>query len=85
MKGWHLMYITVTVDMKRYSGKRFDLRLSDQYTAKKVVDLIWSIEELEVPQRDGSWIRVQNKETHVYGSQVLAERGVTNGDRIEIL
>ncbi|GAF10958.1 secretion accessory protein EsaB/YukD [Bacillus sp. JCM 19045] len=35
MKGWHLMYITVTVDMKRYSEKRFDLRLSDQYTAKK--------------------------------------------------
>ncbi|WP_054706180.1 EsaB/YukD family protein [Bacillus sp. JCM 19041] len=79
------MYITVTIDMHRYSGKRFDLRLSNQYSAKKVVDLVWGMENPKAPRRDGSWIRIQNKDSHLHGTQILEQNGVTNGDRLEIL
>ncbi|SDB99730.1 EsaB/YukD family protein [Shouchella lonarensis] len=79
------MYIQVTIDMRRYNGKQFDLRLSDQYTAKKVVDTVWKIEQLSVPRREGSWLRIQNKARTLSGHDVLAESYVTSGDRLEVL
>ncbi|QQK77600.1 ubiquitin [Salicibibacter cibarius] len=79
------MYIQITVDLHNYEKQGFDLRLSDQYTAKKLVDLTWKIKDMNVPRREGSWIRIANKEKVVSGDETLEGSGVTNGDRLEIL
>ncbi|WZY00376.1 EsaB/YukD family protein [Bacillus sp. FSL W7-1360] len=80
-----LLYIKVTVDLRNYTQKEIDLRLSDQYTARKFVDIIWRLEKMTKMRREGDFIRVENKECTVSGDQILADAGVTNGDRLVIL
>ncbi|SDB95811.1 EsaB/YukD family protein [Shouchella lonarensis] len=79
------MYIQVTVDLNNYTEKQINLRLSDQYTATKFVDIVWEVEGLTATCREGRWIRVKNKSQVIGGDQVLADHGVTNGDHLVIL
>jgi len=79
------MYIDITIDLKHYSGEVFDLRLSDYYTAKKLVDVVWQAKSVAVMPKEGAWIRVANKDILLHGTHQLALKGVTRGDRIEIL
>ncbi|KIL49078.1 EsaB/YukD family protein [Jeotgalibacillus campisalis] len=79
------MYIDVTIDLKHYTGEVFDLRLSDYYSAKKLVDIVWQAKEISIQPKEGSWIRIANKNILLYGTHQLSEKGVTRGDRIEIL
>ncbi|SDB86915.1 EsaB/YukD family protein [Shouchella lonarensis] len=79
------MYIKVTVDLRHYIEKEIDLRLSDQYTARKFIDIVWEIEKIKQPRREGDFIRIENKANMLGGDQILAAHGVTNGDRLVIL
>jgi len=79
------MYIDITVDLKHYTGEVFDLRLSDYYSAKKVVDIIWQAKGVVIQPKEGAWIRVANKDFLLHGTHQLVAKGVTKGDRIEIL
>lgn len=79
------MYIDITIDLKHYSGEVFDLRLSDYYSAKKLVDIVWQAKGIAIQPKEGSWLRVANKDILLYGTHQLSSKGVTKGDRIEIL
>ncbi|BAB04692.1 EsaB/YukD family protein [Halalkalibacterium halodurans] len=80
------MFIKVTVDLRHYiEGKEIDLRLSDQYTARKFIDIVWEVEKLNQTRREGDFIRIDNKARILGGDQILADHGVTNGDRLVIL
>lgn len=79
------MYIEVTVDLKHYTGERFDIRLSDYYSVKQFVDVVWQVKAIADIPREGYWVRVQNKKIILSGSEQLAASGVTTGDRLEIL
>lgn len=79
------MYIEVTIDLKNYTGESFDIRLSDYYSVKKLVDVVWQVKAIMDIPREGYWIRVQNKKIMLSGSEQLAASGVTTGDRLEIL
>lgn len=71
--------------MKNYTGESFDVRLSDYYSVKKLVDVVWQVKAITDIPREGYWIRVQNKKIILAGNEQLATSGVTTGDRIEIL
>ncbi|KGR83937.1 EsaB/YukD family protein [Lysinibacillus odysseyi] len=79
------MYIEVTVDLKNYTGESFDIRLSDYYSVKQLVDVVWQVKAITDIPREGYWVRVQNKKIMLSGSEQLAASGVTTGDRLEIL
>ncbi|WP_413365162.1 EsaB/YukD family protein [Lysinibacillus sp. 3P01SB] len=79
------MYIEITVDLKNYTGESFDIRLSDYYSVKQLVDVVWQVKAITDIPREGYWIRVQNKKIMLSGSEQLAASGVTTGDRLEIL
>ena len=79
------MYIEVTVDLKNYNEKSFDIRLSDYYSVKQLVDIVWQVKAIPETPREGYWIRIQNKKIVLSGSEQLAASGVTTGDRLEIL
>ncbi len=79
------VYIKVTVDLRNYLEKEIDLRLSDQYTVRKFIDIVWEIEKLNQQRREGDYIRIENKARILGGDQILADHGVTNGDRLVIL
>jgi uncharacterized ubiquitin-like protein YukD len=79
------VYIEITIDLKNYQGKSFDLRLSNYHTVKKVVDIVWQASSIAEPQREGHWIRVTNKQLILSGTDKLVEHGITSGDRLEIL
>lgn len=55
------MYINVTVDLKNYKQPPIDLRLSNQHTIKNLIDIAWQATNLQSQQREGFWVRVQNK------------------------
>lgn len=79
------MYIEVTVDLKNYTGDNFDIRLSDYYTVKQFVDVVWQIKNIQDTPREGYWIRVQNKKIIISGNEQLVTSGIMTGDRLEIL
>lgn len=79
------VYIKVTVDLRNYLEKEIDLRLSDQYTVRKFIDIVWEVEKLNQQRREGDYIRIENKARILAGDQILADHGVTNGDRLVIL
>ncbi|QPA30603.1 EsaB/YukD family protein [Thermaerobacillus caldiproteolyticus] len=79
------MYIQITVDLQHYTGDVFDLRLSDFYSVKKVVDIVWQLKNISVQPREGYWVRVENKAVVCPGYLTLKDSGITNGDRIVIL
>ena len=79
------MYIEVTIDLKNYTGESFDIRLSDYYSVKKLVDVVWQVKAITDIPREGYWIRVRNKKIMLSGSEQLVASGVTTGDRLEIL
>ncbi|WZX99659.1 EsaB/YukD family protein [Bacillus sp. FSL W7-1360] len=80
------MYIQVTINLHHYKKKTLDLRISDQHTAKKLIDIVWKLERLpQIDRREGGWVRIQNKKRMLSGSEVLADSGVSSGDHLEIL
>ena len=79
------MYIEVSIDLKHYSEECFDLRLSNSYTVKELVNIVWQAKSIAYPPKEGYWIRVVNKQTVLSGNDLLANSGVTTGDRLEIL
>ncbi|MCM3761157.1 ubiquitin [Alkalihalobacillus oceani] len=79
------MYIQVTIDLRHYVNKQFDLRLSNYYSIKKVIEIVWQVERIAVRPREGGWVRVSNKEKVCHGHVTLEESGITNGDKLEIL
>ncbi|MGM9949886.1 MAG: EsaB/YukD family protein [Lysinibacillus sp.] len=79
------MYIEITVDLKNYSGESFDIRLSDYYSVKQFVEVVWQVKGMSEIPREGYWVRVQNKKIMLSGSEQLAAYGITTGDRLEIL
>ena len=79
------MYIEISIDLKHYNGDFFDLRLSDYYTVKELVDIVWQARTIPYPPKEGCWVRVPNKQKVLSGNVQLAESGITTGDRLEIL
>ncbi|TYR79169.1 ubiquitin [Priestia megaterium] len=79
------MYVEVTIDLKHYTGERFDLRLSDYHSIKKVIEIVWQAKKIPGLPREGYWVRIPNKHLVFSGPNKLAECGITNGDCIEIL
>lgn len=79
------MYIELTIDVKQQTRPSFDIRLSNQHSIKKLVDIVSQILNEEIQISDGYWIRVQNKQRVYTGNQTLKECGITTGDRVEIL
>ncbi|MEK3952657.1 MAG: EsaB/YukD family protein [Psychrobacillus psychrotolerans] len=79
------MYIEITVDLSKYDGKIIDLRLSDYYTMKKMIDIAWQASSISKNPREGHWVRVVNKDKIFPGHLTLAHCGITTGDRIEII
>ncbi|WP_370224335.1 EsaB/YukD family protein [Cytobacillus sp.] len=79
------MYIELTIDLKNYEVEPFDLRLSNYHSVKKVVDIVWQAKSIPQPPREGYWVRISNKQMILSGNDKLAEKGITTGDRFEIL
>ncbi|EMR07761.1 putative ubiquitin-like protein yukD [Bhargavaea cecembensis DSE10] len=79
------MYIEVTVDLSKYEGGVFDLRLSDYHTFKKLADIAREAKGVTRHQREGHWVRVVNKNRTYPGHLTMAHCGITSGDRLEIL
>ncbi|MEB3751138.1 ESX secretion system protein YukD [Geobacillus icigianus] len=83
--GLTAMYIQVTVDLRYYTQDTLDLRLSDLYSIKKIVEIVWQIKNISTPPREGCWVRVENKQAVFPGCATLQASGITNGDRIVVL
>ncbi|MFY4773660.1 EsaB/YukD family protein [Metabacillus sp. RGM 3146] len=79
------MYVEITIDLKHYNGERFDLRLSNYYSVKKLIDVVWQARNLQEPPREGYWIRIPNKKVVLTGNDTLNDCGITSGDCVEIL
>ncbi|WP_301107133.1 EsaB/YukD family protein [Sporosarcina sp.] len=79
------MYIEVTVDLKKYDGKVFELRLSNYHTLKKLIDIAWQAQSISERQREGHWVRIMNKNKSFPGHLTLEDCGITTGDRLEIV
>ncbi|MDY0404683.1 EsaB/YukD family protein [Virgibacillus sp. 179-BFC.A HS] len=79
------MYIQITTDLKNYDRGQIELKLSDQHTVKKLVDIAWQTANPPNKPREGFWIRVANKDKVFYGTKTLAECGIMTGDKVEIL
>ena len=80
-----MMYIEITVDLSNYEGDSIDLRLSDYYTMKKLIDIAWQANSIAMNPREGHWVRVVNKDKLFPGHLTLAHCGIRTGDRIEII
>jgi uncharacterized ubiquitin-like protein YukD len=83
--GFTTMYIQVTIDLRHYTHDVLDLRLSDLYSIKKMVEIVWQLKNISTPPREGCWVRVENKQAVFPGCATLQASGITNGDRIVIL
>ncbi|WP_332651314.1 EsaB/YukD family protein [Lysinibacillus sp. 54212] len=79
------MYIEITIDLKNYQGDSFDLRLSNYYTVKEVVDIVWQAKSLSMEPKEGFWVRVPNKKQVLSGNDKLVSSGIISGDCLEIL
>ncbi|TSB44904.1 EsaB/YukD family protein [Alkalicoccobacillus porphyridii] len=79
------MYIVLTIDMERYNRKSIDLRVSDQYTVKELIDITWQMNKMSGLPNDGYWVRIINKKKVLPHYAILANSGVTTGDRLRIL
>ena len=83
--GVIVLYIEITIDLKNYQGDCFDLRLSNYYTVKEVVDIVWQAKSISLEPKEGFWVRVQNKKIVLSGNDKLESSGVISGDCLEIL
>ncbi|HZH60749.1 MAG TPA: EsaB/YukD family protein [Metabacillus sp.] len=79
------MYIEITIDLKNYQQDSFDIRLSNYYSVKKLIDIVWQAKNMTEQPRQGAWIRVVNKQKIIQGTERLLDAGIRTGDRIEIL
>ncbi|MCD7033989.1 ubiquitin [Metabacillus sp. GX 13764] len=79
------MYVEITIDLKHYNGERFDIRLSNYFSVKKMVDIVWQAKNLQTDPREGYWIRISNRQAVLSGNERLIDCGVTTGDCVEIL
>lgn len=77
------MYINITVDLKKYGQESIELRLSNQYTIKNLIDIVWQTKKIKNSPREGYWIKNKNKVSA--GSMSLKDAGITTGNRIKIL
>lgn len=80
-----ILYIEITVDLKNYQGDCFELRLSNYYTVKELIDIVWQVKSISTPPKDGFWVRIPNKQIVLSGNEKLESNGITSGDRLEIL
>lgn len=83
--GAETLYIVLTIDMSEYDKKSFDIRVSDQYTVKELIDITWQINKMTITPNDGYWARVVNKKKVLPHYATLHHSGVTTGDRLRIL
>ncbi|TQR21286.1 EsaB/YukD family protein [Psychrobacillus vulpis] len=79
------MYIEITVDLTNYEGDVIDIRLSDYYSIKKMMDIAWQANSISKIPREGRWVRVVNKDKLFPGHLTMRYCGITTGDRIEII
>ncbi|AZV44301.1 EsaB/YukD family protein [Peribacillus asahii] len=79
------MYIEITIDLEHYTDEVFDLRLSDYHSVKKVIDIVWQAKSISESPREGYWVRIPNKRLVLSGTERLIDRGITTGDRLEII
>ncbi|ALC86428.1 MULTISPECIES: EsaB/YukD family protein [Bacillaceae] len=79
------MYIEITVDLSNYESNVIDLRLSNYYTMKKMIDIAWQANSISSTPREGHWVRVVNKDKIYPGHLTMEACGITTGDRIEII
>ena len=79
------MYIEITVDLSKYKDEVLDIRLSNYYTLKKMIDIAWQAATITDTPREGYWVRVVNKDKIFPGHLTISECGITTGDRLEII
>ena len=79
------MYIEITVDLSKYKDEVLDIRLSNYYTLKKMIDIAWQAASITGSPREGYWVRVVNKDKLFPGYLTISECGITTGDRLEII
>lgn len=79
------MYINITIDLKNYDENSIELRLSNQYSIKNLIDIVWQTKKISEKPREGFWIKNKNKNKVNAGNQSLKDSGITTGDCIEIL
>ncbi len=79
------MYIEVTVDIERYGGTVFDLRLSNYHTLKKMIDIGFQAQAISEKPREGYWVKVVNKDKVFPGHLTLDACKILSGDRLEIM
>lgn len=80
-----VLYIEITIDLKNYQNDSFDLRLSNYNTVKEVVNIVWQAKGITKEPKEGYWVRVQNKNIVLSGTDKLESSGVISGDCLEIL
>ncbi|WP_397539506.1 EsaB/YukD family protein [Rummeliibacillus pycnus] len=79
------MYIDLTIDLKNYNASAFDLRISNYHSIRTLIEMVWQMQNLIEPPRNGYWIRVDNKDKVYGGYERLINANINSGDRIEIL
>lgn len=84
-EGGLAMYIHVTVDLSNYDKNMLELRLSNQHTLKKVIDIAWQVAQVERRPREGFWVRVESKKTVFPGVHTLEQCNIMTGDRLKVL
>lgn len=79
------MYISITIDLTAYDEESIELRLSHHYTIKNLVDIVWQTKQMNIPSREGYWVKNELKNQISDGNKTLKDFGVTTGDRLKIL
>lgn len=79
------MYINLTIDLNKYSQESIELRLSNHYSIKSLVDIVWQTQNIKTMPREGYWIKNLSKNKVIAGNTTLKDAGITTGDRLEIL
>lgn len=79
------MYINVTIDLNKYDQKPMELRLSDHYSVKSLVDIVWQTRKIKKMPREGYWVKNLSKNKMSTGNMTLKDSNITTGDRIKIL
>ncbi|HLS66113.1 MAG TPA: EsaB/YukD family protein [Pseudogracilibacillus sp.] len=79
------MYIHVTVDLSNYDKDMLELRLSNQHTLKKVIDIAWQVAQIKRKPREGFWVRVEREKAVFPGVHTLEQCRIMTGDRLKVL
>jgi len=79
------MYIHVTLDLSHYDRDLLELRLSNQHSIKKVIDIAWQVAQIEQKPREGFWVKVERQKAIFPGVYTLDECNIMTGDRLKVL